>query len=786
MPGFARLPLRVGPLRVGPLRLGMVAGLLLTAAAASALAAEERIGVNTAVNPDATGAPPGATARRLVISQDVIFNEHITTGPSGQTQILFLDESSMTVGPNSDLTIDQFVYDPKAGTGKLAMSATRGLMRYVGGKLSKNEDAVTLHTATATLAVRGGSYLTRFDADKTEAAFLYGNQLKIAGAVGEPQIIRRTGWGATVLRGGAASAAYRVPPQRLAQDTQQLDGQSGSTGGATVIPTDATVVNSGVPKTISGDFSQSLQQAESQSGTANIPTPNPNPPSAVNTQQSTASQGATGLTQPSILAPTGATRIFAFNLAPSPSPSNIPFSPNEIPLEGAIGGSPTPLYLVAPASTAIGDTSTASTARELNATVVFLGQGSAQSSTAVVAGGLVTTLQSNGAPILVGAVRGVESVTSGVDGETITSPVSGLLDTTNLSSTLDQTLYNTNSNRVATGPSASQPGELETEFVATAPATETFGFSQPAVPTTVPAGVGTSRTTQTLTGFFGGLMATTATSTPYALTGTATIATNSVANSVTANFASDHSLSAAATGGVTSIAMNFGGTQSAFIDDNIFGALENTAVPQQINGQSLQVGGSTANAGQLYLVSSATAALPTALLPSGASFCQCAYLKWGYWGGDLRTGNASNNTLSRVDHGHINFWAAGTPTPAGDLNTLAGQNASGTYNGAAIGSVDNAGARYVAAGGFTGTFNFGTHSGTWALTNFDGHNFSAAGNTPLNGSSYSVSGSAGGLAGSFNGSFYGPLAAETGGNFSLHSIGTGPVYLASGIFAGKR
>ena len=94
-----------------------------------------------------------------MIGQDVIFNEHITTTRSGQTQLLFLDESSMTVGPNSDLTIDQFAYDPKSGTGKLAMSATRGLLRYVGGKLSKQDDAVTLRTATATLAVRGGAFI---------------------------------------------------------------------------------------------------------------------------------------------------------------------------------------------------------------------------------------------------------------------------------------------------------------------------------------------------------------------------------------------------------------------------------------------------------------------------------------------------------------------------------------------------------------------------------------------------------------------------------------------------
>src|SRR5216684_4587659 len=177
MPGFARCLVSVA-----------VSGALLLTVGAGTLFAQERVGIKSAVNPEATGAVPGAQPRRLVIGQEVIFNEHITTAAAGQTQLLFLDESSMSIGPNSDITIDQFVYDPKTGTGKLAMSATRGLLRYVGGKLSKQDDAVTLRSATATLAVRGGAFISQIDPDgKTNAAFLYGKGLTVHGASGESQ-----------------------------------------------------------------------------------------------------------------------------------------------------------------------------------------------------------------------------------------------------------------------------------------------------------------------------------------------------------------------------------------------------------------------------------------------------------------------------------------------------------------------------------------------------------------------------------------------------------------------
>ena len=54
--------------------------------------AQQRVGINSAVNPNAMGIPPGGVPRRLVLGQDVVFNERITTEAEGQTQVLFVDE----------------------------------------------------------------------------------------------------------------------------------------------------------------------------------------------------------------------------------------------------------------------------------------------------------------------------------------------------------------------------------------------------------------------------------------------------------------------------------------------------------------------------------------------------------------------------------------------------------------------------------------------------------------------------------------------------------------------
>ena len=63
-----------------------------------------------------------------------------------------------------------------------------------------------------------------------------------------------------------------------------------------------------------------------------------------------------------------------------------------------------------------------------------------------------------------------------------------------------------------------------------------------------------------------------------------------------------------------------------------------------------------------------------------------------------------------------------------------------------------------------------------------------SGKAPLTGSSYNfgINNPQGlPIAGSINGSFYGPMAAETGGNFKFQTT-AGPTYLTSGIFAAKR
>ena len=142
--------------------------------------ADQKVGVAAAVKPEATSQPPGGDASTLRIGKSVVYNEHIDTSGSGQVQVLLLDGSTFTVGPGSSLVIDKFVYNPSSGKGALVASFSKGALRFVGGKLSKNAPGVTVNTPAGALTVRGGIALIKVSGpNQLAAACIFGDFLAL-------------------------------------------------------------------------------------------------------------------------------------------------------------------------------------------------------------------------------------------------------------------------------------------------------------------------------------------------------------------------------------------------------------------------------------------------------------------------------------------------------------------------------------------------------------------------------------------------------------------------------
>jgi hypothetical protein len=199
----------------------LLAALGLASLGSPALGEPEKVGVTAAVNPDATGQILNEPLRELLVGHDVIRNERIKTASIGQAQLLFTDQSTLTVARNSEIVIDEFVYDPQKQAGNLAATVTTGVFRYVGGKISKQKD-VTFYTPTGAVSVRGGIALIKVDGNSVQAIFLFGERMTVS-VRGQTQTTTKLNTSITSFGGEPPSPptpASRETIQSLSQELQ--------------------------------------------------------------------------------------------------------------------------------------------------------------------------------------------------------------------------------------------------------------------------------------------------------------------------------------------------------------------------------------------------------------------------------------------------------------------------------------------------------------------------------------------------------------------------------------
>jgi hypothetical protein len=132
------------------LALTLVAGLAVLAPTAGYAAS--KIGVAALVK-NQVSAVLGADTRTLNLGNDVFTGDRIRTGQSSNAQLTFLDQTNLTVGSQSDVVLDRFVFDPNRGAGDVALSTTQGALRFISG--SQNPNTYKVNTPVATIAIRG-------------------------------------------------------------------------------------------------------------------------------------------------------------------------------------------------------------------------------------------------------------------------------------------------------------------------------------------------------------------------------------------------------------------------------------------------------------------------------------------------------------------------------------------------------------------------------------------------------------------------------------------------------
>jgi hypothetical protein len=143
-----------------------VAAVSFVAGASTSIAAEP-VGNASAIIPAASQQEPQGTRSDLRLRDPIIRNAELATAERGALEVTFLDGSKLSMGQNSRLTVDEYVYAGPGGASRQTIRYTKGLFRFVSGSIPK--DNVKVETPTVTIGIRGTAFRSLIEDSGDEA-----------------------------------------------------------------------------------------------------------------------------------------------------------------------------------------------------------------------------------------------------------------------------------------------------------------------------------------------------------------------------------------------------------------------------------------------------------------------------------------------------------------------------------------------------------------------------------------------------------------------------------------
>lgn len=179
------------------------------------VAAQDDIGVAGAVVNQVSGEYEGQV-RTLRVGASVVRNEVIRTARRSATQLIFLDETTLAIGPDSEIVLDTLIYDPGSAVGRFVIRAISGVIRFTSGNLPA--ETYVVQTPVSTIGVRG----TIFDlvVEKETGAttvVLVDGAIVVASLDGPTLVLDVPGLSTTISARGAVPTPPAPPPPSVVE-----------------------------------------------------------------------------------------------------------------------------------------------------------------------------------------------------------------------------------------------------------------------------------------------------------------------------------------------------------------------------------------------------------------------------------------------------------------------------------------------------------------------------------------------------------------------------------------
>jgi hypothetical protein len=91
-------------------------------------------------------------------------NDVVETGDDGALGVTFIDNTTLSLGPRSRITLSKVVFNPDKGDFAFVAKLAKGTFMFVSGSIAKlAPQAIDISTPTATIGIRGTRFLVKVD-----------------------------------------------------------------------------------------------------------------------------------------------------------------------------------------------------------------------------------------------------------------------------------------------------------------------------------------------------------------------------------------------------------------------------------------------------------------------------------------------------------------------------------------------------------------------------------------------------------------------------------------------
>jgi hypothetical protein len=210
---------------------------------------ESAAGYVSALRGEAYAVNGEGVARSLKIKDSVAIEDYIITEEKGRVQIIFQDNTVVTLGEKSRLKLTDYSWSKDRRKGKFNVTVTEGLFRIIGGMITKSSpEAFVTKTPAASIGIRGSGYAGKVSGKQLEVFLVSGKGIDVTNPKGTAALLL-PGMGTTVIDARTPPA---VPRYFNAGEIFQIESGAylgAHTGGSTiganaVIVNEATIVNS--------------------------------------------------------------------------------------------------------------------------------------------------------------------------------------------------------------------------------------------------------------------------------------------------------------------------------------------------------------------------------------------------------------------------------------------------------------------------------------------------------------------------------------------------------------